>query len=120
MSQLWQPLGLGLRLAPSEGTQWDVSADFDANFEAGRFAYLGQAYPDETAWRTAIGATASGLARTFLAKARTGGAELFVNGKGVMFGSGEAWLNGICQDKECKRMEVRVIALQATDPAAAH
>ena len=47
-------------------------------------------------------------------------AELFVNGKGVMFGSGEAWLNGICQDKECKRMEVRVIALQATDPAAAH
>lgn len=47
-------------------------------------------------------------------------AELFVNGKGVMFGNGEVWLNGICQDKACKQMDVRVIAVQATEAAAAH
>ena len=47
-------------------------------------------------------------------------AELFVNGKGVMFGNGEVWLNGICQDNACKKMDVRVIAVQATEAAAAH
>lgn len=40
--------------------------------------------------------------------------ELFVNYKGVMFGSGEAWLNGICVDKACNSFNVRVVALQPT------
>lgn len=40
--------------------------------------------------------------------------ELFVNGKGVMFGGGEAWLNGICVDDACSSFNVRVVALQPT------
>jgi hypothetical protein len=40
--------------------------------------------------------------------------ELFVNYKGVMFGSGEAWINGICVDKACNSFNVRVVALQPT------
>ncbi|RYZ43454.1 MAG: hypothetical protein EOO71_03650 [Myxococcaceae bacterium] len=39
-------------------------------------------------------------------------ADLFVNAKGVMFGKGEAWLNGICKDSACKDVDVRVVALQ--------
>lgn len=38
--------------------------------------------------------------------------ELFVNYKGVMFGSGEAWLNSICKDKACKAFDVKVVAIQ--------
>ncbi len=38
--------------------------------------------------------------------------DLFVNYKGVMFGSGEAWINGICVDKACNSFNVRVVALQ--------
>jgi hypothetical protein len=37
---------------------------------------------------------------------------LFVNAKGVMFGDGEVWLNGICKDKACKDADVRVVAIQ--------
>ncbi|MGX5731047.1 hypothetical protein ACWKWK_11005 [Pseudoxanthomonas beigongshangi] len=40
--------------------------------------------------------------------------ELFVNGKGVMFGGGEAWINGICVDQACSSFNVRVVALQPT------
>lgn len=40
--------------------------------------------------------------------------DLFVNYKGVMFGRGEAWLNGICVDKACNSFNVRVVALQPT------
>jgi len=39
-------------------------------------------------------------------------ADLFVNYKGVMFGSGQAWLNGICKDNECKAFDVKLVALQ--------
>lgn len=38
--------------------------------------------------------------------------DLFVNQKGVMFVSGQAWLGGVCQDAQCKQVDVRVIALQ--------
>ena len=38
--------------------------------------------------------------------------ELMVNYKGVMFGNGEAWVNGICRDDACKNVDVRVVALQ--------
>lgn len=38
--------------------------------------------------------------------------QLMVNYKGVMFGSGEAWVNGICLDNACKDFNVRVVALQ--------
>ena len=40
--------------------------------------------------------------------------ELMVNYKGVMFGNGEAWVNGICKDDACKEVDVRVVALQPT------
>ncbi len=40
---------------------------------------------------------------------------LFVNAQGVMFGHGEAWINGICKDAACKRFDVKVVALQAAD-----
>jgi hypothetical protein len=38
--------------------------------------------------------------------------DLFVNYKGVMFGSGQAWINGICKDSGCKEFDVKVVALQ--------
>ena len=38
--------------------------------------------------------------------------DLFVNYKGVMFGSGQAWINGLCKDKQCKEVDVRVVTLQ--------
>lgn len=38
---------------------------------------------------------------------------LFVNAQGVMFGHGEAWIDGICKDAACKRFDVKVVALQA-------
>ncbi|MEL1265799.1 hypothetical protein [Pseudoxanthomonas putridarboris] len=38
--------------------------------------------------------------------------QLMVNYKGVMFGNGEAWVNGICVDDACKEFNVRVVALQ--------
>lgn len=38
--------------------------------------------------------------------------DLFVNQKGVMFGNGQAWLNGVCKDDKCEKVEVRVAALQ--------
>lgn len=37
---------------------------------------------------------------------------LFVSYRGVMFGNGEAWINGICRDVSCKRFDVKVVALQ--------
>lgn len=39
-------------------------------------------------------------------------ADLSVSGKGVMFGDGEAWINGICKDDECKAFDARVVAIQ--------
>ena len=39
-------------------------------------------------------------------------ADLMVNARGVMFGSGEAWLNGICSDAACKHFDVKVVAIQ--------
>lgn len=39
-------------------------------------------------------------------------ADLFVNYKGVMFGSGQAWLNAICKDNACKAFDVKVVTIQ--------
>ena len=41
--------------------------------------------------------------------------ELMVNGKGVMFGNGETWINGICKEgsADCSEFEVKVVAIQA-------
>lgn len=39
-------------------------------------------------------------------------ADLFVNHRGVMFGNGEAWINGACADAACAHPDVRVVAIQ--------
>ncbi|MEQ1771593.1 MAG: hypothetical protein ABL879_17335 [Devosia sp.] len=36
---------------------------------------------------------------------------LFVNADGVMFGTGQVWLGGICKDEACKDFDVRIIAI---------
>jgi hypothetical protein len=40
--------------------------------------------------------------------------ELMVNSKGVMFGSGETWINGVCKkgSADCSEFEVKVVAIQ--------
>ena len=40
--------------------------------------------------------------------------ELMVSGKGVMFGNGETWINGICRpdSADCSEFDVKVIAIQ--------
>jgi hypothetical protein len=36
---------------------------------------------------------------------------LFVNSDGVMFGNGELWISGICQDSACADAEVKITAV---------
>jgi hypothetical protein len=38
--------------------------------------------------------------------------DLFVRDQGVMFGNGQAWLNGICRDDACDKFDVKVITIQ--------
>lgn len=39
--------------------------------------------------------------------------DLMVNAKGIMFGDGQAWINGICKDVQCAHVDVKVITLQS-------
>lgn len=39
-------------------------------------------------------------------------ANLFVNGEGVMFGNGEAWLGAVCAQRDCRRVDVKVLRIQ--------
>jgi len=44
-------------------------------------------------------------------------ADLFVNYKGIMFGNGQVWLNGICKDPKdtsCKVFTAKVVTIQDT------
>jgi hypothetical protein len=41
--------------------------------------------------------------------------DLFVNYKGVMFGSGELWIGAICRDKSCAQSDLKVITIQGAD-----
>ena len=38
--------------------------------------------------------------------------DVFVNWQGLMVGDGQVWINGICKDKECKKVDVGVTAVQ--------
>jgi hypothetical protein len=38
--------------------------------------------------------------------------DLLVRDQGVMFGNGEAWLNGICRNDACDKFDVKVITIQ--------
>ncbi|MDR7219774.1 hypothetical protein [Aminobacter aminovorans] len=39
-------------------------------------------------------------------------ADLFVNYKGIMFGDGQVWINGICHDNACKNFDAKIIGIQ--------
>ncbi|UXN75767.1 hypothetical protein N8D56_26355 (plasmid) [Devosia sp. A8/3-2] len=39
-------------------------------------------------------------------------ADLFVNYKGIMFGDGQVWISGICNDDECKSFDVKIETIQ--------
>ncbi|WP_335672062.1 DUF4087 domain-containing protein [Phyllobacterium zundukense] len=45
--------------------------------------------------------------------------DLFVNWKGIMFGDGEIWINGICNDNTCKNVDIKVATIQSTANLAA-
>lgn len=52
--------------SPREGVGWwQTGSLFDADYANGRFRYNGTLYPDEASFNTALGATKSGIARTF-------------------------------------------------------
>jgi len=38
--------------------------------------------------------------------------ELMVNAQGVMFGNGQVWVNGVCLDATCRKVDVKVAAIQ--------
>lgn len=38
--------------------------------------------------------------------------DLFVNYKGIMFGNGEVWIDGICLDSKCKSFVPKVVTIQ--------
>lgn len=40
--------------------------------------------------------------------------NVMVNDQGVMLGQGEAWINGVCQDRSCKEVAVKVVTIQPT------
>lgn len=41
--------------------------------------------------------------------------DLFVNADGVMFGSGQMWIAGVCRDSTCAQTDVRIVAIQGGD-----
>jgi hypothetical protein len=41
--------------------------------------------------------------------------SLFVNAEGIMFGNGEVWISGVCEDDACEVWDAKVIAIQSTD-----
>lgn len=40
--------------------------------------------------------------------------DLMVSQRGIMFGAGEAWINGVCADTACSHFVPKIIAIQAT------
>ena len=44
-------------------------------------------------------------------------ATLFANADGVMIGNGEVWFSGICHDRTCSEVQVKVIAINVPDGA---
>ncbi len=39
-----------------------------------------------------------------------------VNDQGVMLGQGEMWINGVCLDTACKRVDVKIVTIQPRSP----
>lgn len=40
--------------------------------------------------------------------------KLLVNDDGMMFGNGQVWISGVCQDANCDTWEPRIITIQST------
>lgn len=47
-------------------------------------------------------------------------ADVMVNKNGIMFGNGQAWLTGICEDDACEKQSILVSTLQDTDDLDDH
>jgi Protein of unknown function (DUF4087) len=45
--------------------------------------------------------------------------DLFVNWKGIMFGDGQIWINGVCNDNACKNVDIKVATIQSAANIAA-
>lgn len=43
-------------------------------------------------------------------------ADVLVNAQGVMIGSGQVWISGVCKDTACNESDVRVISIQRVSP----
>lgn len=43
--------------------------------------------------------------------------DLMVSYQGVMLGQGEAWINGICLDNSCNKVDVKVVTIQGKSSA---
>jgi hypothetical protein len=41
--------------------------------------------------------------------------QAFVNSEGLMFGDGEVWISGVCEDSACNSSLPRVITIQSVD-----
>lgn len=39
---------------------------------------------------------------------------LFANDQGIMFGNGQVWMSGVCEDDGCDVWNVRIITIQST------
>ena len=41
--------------------------------------------------------------------------NLFANDQGIMFGNGQVWMSGVCDDDQCASWDVRIITIQSTE-----
>lgn len=41
-------------------------------------------------------------------------ADVMLNNQGMMLGNGEIWINGICRNQACSKVDVKVITIQHT------
>ena len=42
--------------------------------------------------------------------------SLFASDQGIMFGRGEVWMSGVCEDDSCAVWDVRIITIQSAEP----
>lgn len=39
---------------------------------------------------------------------------LFASDQGIMFGNGQVWMSGVCEDDDCAQWDVKIITIQST------
>mgnify|MGYP001025867474 FL=1 len=40
--------------------------------------------------------------------------SLFASDQGIMFGNGQVWMSGVCEDDACEQWDVKIITIQST------